>query len=494
MFSFASVKVFLAKQAVKIAPKIGKAWLNSLLGKNKGEVINYRKENSESVICFVHGFNGKPGETFDEFPKLILNDAALDGWDVFSVGYATDMMPTIRLGLWAELPDLNKLSRFLITNVTALLDNYKRIAFVAHSMGGLVVQRAILDLDDNEQKRNRITYLLLYGTPSNGLHKAKFAHWLNPQVNDMAFGSAFIVKLREDWKNKFFGKMPFVFATVAGELDMFVPVESSQDPFASGHATTIGNHIDMVKPDSVNHTSYAILKKTIVNKAPFLQTFTSQALNNLLGDYNAIISALYNQIDVIGRTDFREYIFALEGYKNVEEAIAALEKSNRVQTDTDFIGILGGRYKRKYLSGKLEADKNKAIELYLKGYELSQSKYQLSKSKHDCPQVYYHAINLAFLYLYGEGEREKMTQYAIEALAATTICKDQDKWEIATIAEAYLYLNNLEESKMNYTAAIQKSADDERSVSSMYINAYNACVALDKNDWANEINKLFKRT
>jgi Putative serine esterase (DUF676) len=479
-----SIKIFVAKQAVKIIPKFGKAWLNSLLGNNKGEIISYRNENNSNVICFVHGFNGKPGQTFGEFPELILKDKSLDGWDIFSVGYASDMMPTIRLGLWAELPDIEKLSRLLITNITTLFNNYSRIAFVAHSMGGLVVQRAILDLDIKEQARDRIKYLLLYGTPSNGLNKAKFARWINPQVNDMAFGNPFITKLREDWTQKFSAGMPFVFATVAGELDVFVPVESSQDPFSSGKATTIGNHIDMVKPDSVNHTSYAILKNTIANNAPFLKTYTSGELNNLLGNYAGIITSLQNKLAVIGRREFREYIFALEGYKDVEDAIKTLESSEHVKTNTDFMGILGGRYKRKYLLSKLDVDKNKAIELYQKGFDLS-------KAKIDHEQIYYHAINLAFLYLYGDNDRLRMKEYAIEAKDSAIAANNDDKFEVATIAEAALYLNDFNEANAKYTIAISKSGDDKRFISSMYINAYNACIALDKNDWARDIDNLF---
>jgi hypothetical protein len=63
-------------------------------------------------------------------------------------------------------------------------------------MGGLVVQRALVDNDKTRA-------VILFGTPSGGLRKASpFAFW-KPQLRNMAKDSKFITKLRGDWKNSF---------------------------------------------------------------------------------------------------------------------------------------------------------------------------------------------------------------------------------------------------------------------------------------------------
>jgi hypothetical protein len=207
------------------------------------------------------------------------------------------------------------------------------------------------------------------------------------------------------------------------------------------------------------------LKKTIVTRAPFLQTFSNQELNNKLGNYADIIQSLQDKIDTIDRRGFREYIYALEAHGRLKEAMEAIETSTRFQNDTDFMGILGGRYKRKYLISGFENDKIKSIELYRLGFDQS-------KVKGDHAQIYYHAINLAFLYVYGDNNREEMKKYADEALGGATASNQTDRWELATKAEASLYLNNFDDAKKYYASAIQKAGNDERAISSMYVNTY----------------------
>ena len=66
-----------------------------------------------------------------------------------------------------------------------------------------------------------------------------------------------------------------------------------------------------------------------------------------------------------------------------------------------------------------------------------------------------------------------------------------DYWEVATMAEAYLYLNNFDESKRLYSEAIHKCGKDIRAISSMMINAFYACNSLNKIDWKHILEKIF---
>lgn len=198
----ATIKQIVVKQIVKLLPGLAKGLKNSLLGKKGGNVIYHRPaapsdQRSNNVICLVHGFSGSANDTFGRFPQLIINDSSLAGWDVISVGYASDFMPTFYLGLWAKQPSIAKIAGYIQTLLSTMLAGYARIAFVGHSMGGLALQRAILDC--NPAERDRISHLLLYGSPSNGLHKAALARWYNIQIRDMAFGGAFISQLRNEW-------------------------------------------------------------------------------------------------------------------------------------------------------------------------------------------------------------------------------------------------------------------------------------------------------
>ena len=83
---------------------------------------------------------------------------------------------------------------------------YKRIYFITHSMGGLIVKR-ILNILQSRPSRledlRRIRAVLLISTPSRGAPLADLAKWLsmNPQLKDMqpADCNTFLQGLEDDW-------------------------------------------------------------------------------------------------------------------------------------------------------------------------------------------------------------------------------------------------------------------------------------------------------
>ena len=455
--------------------------LNSVSGGNRGKLISYRSDGNLNIICFVHGFCGDPESTFDPIPQFILKEKELEGWDVLSIGYSTDIMPNIGKGIWASSPDINLIANYLRTNLDILFKHYSRVSLIGHSMGGLVIQRAILNMSDI----NKISHVLFFGTPSAGLKKAWFMRWFKNQIKDMDNEGEFIKSLRKEWTERFTGEYPFRFATIAGESDEFVPIYSSLEPFPEQHRSyTAGNHITMVKPITENDTSFQIIKKVLHSDNNYLKGFDQTELNNLIGKYHEDVNTLGQRLTELDNRGFKKYIFALEGMGKIDVAIKAIEESNAINTNTDLMGILGGRWKRKYL---LEDNVNylsSAIHWYEKALSLSLDKEINS-------QIYYHAINLAFLYLMrNEQDLSESKQMAQLALDHCDKCSNDDYWETATKAEAYLYLNNFDESKRLYFEAIQKCHRDIRAISSMMINAFYACTSLNKIDWKNELNGL----
>jgi len=96
-------------------------------------------------------------------------------------------------------------------------------------MGGLVLQRALLDYKDLLE---RTSHVFLFGTPSAGLRKAGWFKWFKRQVDDLAYNGAFIPKLRTDWEQLWPKEPPPQFWTVAGDSDEFVPASSPLEPFS----------------------------------------------------------------------------------------------------------------------------------------------------------------------------------------------------------------------------------------------------------------------
>jgi Predicted acetyltransferases and hydrolases with the alpha/beta hydrolase fold len=476
----------LSDASIKVAEGVSKIvlgkLLNSVSGGNKGEIVSYRSKGNLNVICFVHGFCGDPRSTFDPIPQFIIKEKELDGWDVLSIGYSTDLMPNIGKGIWTASPDINKIANYLITNLDILSEHYSRVALIGHSMGGLVIQRAILNRPDI----SKISHVLFFGTPSAGLNKAWLMKWFKNQISDMNNKGEFINSLRKEWNDKFIGEYPFRFATVAGELDEFVPTNSSLEPFPEQYRSyTSGNHITMVKPSTENDTSFQIIKKVLHSDHDFLKGFDLSALNNLIGRYHEEVNTLGKRLAELDNRGLKKYIFALEGTGKIDVAINVIEQSDAIKTNTDFMGILGGRWKRKYLLEDNIKYLNHAIQWY-------EEALKISLEKNISNQIYYHAINLAFLYLMRDehdlSECKKIAQLALEHCEKSAF---GDYWEVATKAEAYLYLNNFNESKRLYSEAIQKCGKDIRVMSSMMINAFYACNGLNKTDWKQELEGIF---
>jgi hypothetical protein len=120
-------------------------------------------------------------------------------------------------------------------------------------MGGLVVQRALLD---HRPLAGKISHLFLFGTPSAGLRKAWFGRLLKRQIRDMYAESPFIEKLRRDWTAQLGQGTRFFFRAVGGERDEFVPINSSVEPFPDAVRLVVpGNHVQIVKPDAADHRS-----------------------------------------------------------------------------------------------------------------------------------------------------------------------------------------------------------------------------------------------
>jgi|SRR5215469_9847564 len=136
------------------------------------ELLEHRTSRSNLVaMLFVHGFSGDPTKTWGNFPSLLMGENRLNGWDVYSLGYHTGLSLD-NVGIWRANPGLTSLAGLLATR-TALepLKQYQSLGLIAHSMGGLVVQRAVLD---DTELRTRVGHVLLFGTPSAGLRKASW--------------------------------------------------------------------------------------------------------------------------------------------------------------------------------------------------------------------------------------------------------------------------------------------------------------------------------
>lgn len=444
------------------------------------KLIAYRQvPGYKRAILFIHGFTGSPTETFANIPELLIKEEKLLGFDILSLGYSSSLVPDLTTRFWSADPDLESLTIYFKTIVENQLSNYETIAIVAHSMGGLIAQSGLLKLSEKDFKK--VTNFIMFGTPSGGLEIVNSILFgiLKQQAFNMGSRSEFIVNLRKNWNNRFNDNYPFDFKSVAGSSDHIVKRNSSLLQFHERYRYQIeGNHSTMVKAENENDTQNQCFALIINGLSPF-KTDTlmadSYALNTLLANYKKTVNDLESNVSNLDARGLKKFILALDGLGEEDTAIEILLKHKLIKENTDIMGILAGRYKRNYLyKGNKEADAGGAFRYYQKALNISIEK----EDKH---QIYYHAINMAFLSLMIEDNKVKMKEFAELALSNCDV-NTINIWELATIAESHLYLNNFSEAEKFYKRVKEKTKNQVRIRSSIYINAhfaYNALLGLE---------------
>ena len=432
-------------------------WLLSLVGrwitlsygnsKENSQLFHFRVNGNKRAILFIHGFGGKAHKTWGNFPSLLAKSKALQSSDIYLLGYASNLTLDLA-GIWIADPPIDILANRLITVIQTQLKEYNEIAIIAHSMGGLIVQKALLD--DNELD-NKISHVILFGTPSNGLDKAKPFGVLKRQIRDMGTGSDFINGLRTAWNNKYSKKIPFVFKSIAGEIDEFVLRTSSLYVFPQEYRYVVaGNHSQIAKPDiEKHHESYDVVYSLLTNDGQKWE-FAEQE------EFASIVQRHQNDVFEIDPIEFGKVAMALDGLGRREEAIVILKKRIERQKqehkiETDSIGILAGRIKRKWMQDRKLSDAEEALKLYSEG---------LSLAKDNPPQAYYLGINKAFmLYAMGTAKNSELLKASNDVLGFCKQAEGEENgninfWRLATEGEAYLYLKKYKKALKKYHDAL----------------------------------------
>lgn len=420
---------------------------------DRPDLVIHRDARKDAAILFIHGFGGDPSVTWGNFPEYLASDPRLHEWDVYSLGYHTGLSPDVLRGLWAAQPEIHTLGDQLRTRAgLAPLDGYRALAIVGHSMGGLVVQHALLDGDF----RRRVQHVFLFGTPSAGLRKASvFAFWKR-QLRDMAHDGRFIAGLRKRWADEVGTPPPFLFWPIAGDEDEFVPRTSSVDPFGEPFRIVPGDHLSTVKPRGPDSQSVQMVLQGLTTGTAVEGPLQSARRAVERGDFREVIDRFLPQAEEVDEDTLVVLALALEGAGRGDEAVRVLQARGD-RAGTDVLGTLGGRIKRRWVGQRRQADAELAESLYARGHALA-------SAAGDHAQAYYHAINLAFLTLLHRKDVAKAREWAEDAL---THCAAQEAqagaaggpdhdavWRAATRGEALLIQGRTDPALDAYRQAV----------------------------------------
>jgi pimeloyl-ACP methyl ester carboxylesterase len=430
---------------------------------------SWEREEGNNLLLFLHGFSGESKDTFGKIPTMLQSDSNFDGWAMKALGYAPIVQPKLGKDIWGAILDVDKIAGFLKTSIQNKFRNYDRIAIVAHSLGGLVAQKALLLLDDDS--RDRISHLIMFGTPSNGIAPEVLNKQWNKKYKELNSEGEYIQSLRNEWKETFNHTYPFKLKVAASTEDEYVSLESCHKPFAKEYREFVdAKHLMMVKPKDDKDDAYSLILNTLTGSKFFNQYTNKEEINLTLGKYDAVVKELLPRKEDLDKRGLTQLIFALEGLERKEEVYDILNNHPMAQNNTDLMGIIGGRHKRDYLKTYSYKSSQLSREYYNTALQIS-----IENEVHS--QIYYHAINLAFLSIVTNPDtgKSEMKKYANQALEATNHC-DDDLWKFATVAEANMYLGNFDIAKEYYLKASEGIGVREKI--SMHTNAYAGYVAL----------------
>lgn len=142
------------------------------------------EQRAELVLVFVHGVLGdgmntwKNRDTEAYWPELVKTDSQFQDVDVYVYEYPSPLLNSA--------PSVDEVAAQLHVKLETdgVLD-YPEIAFVAHSMGGIIVRAFLLRADDVAE---RARFLFFLGTPTLGSSVAKIGNLIsgNPQIGQIA--------------------------------------------------------------------------------------------------------------------------------------------------------------------------------------------------------------------------------------------------------------------------------------------------------------------
>jgi hypothetical protein len=285
----------------------------------------------------------------------------------------------------------------------------------------------------------------LFGTPSAGLTRAQFVAFLKPQLGDLAHGSAFITKLRTDWRRRFGHRRPFELLTIAGERDVFVPTSSSLDPFPRRLCAVVpGDHLQIVKPTDRANLSVLMVRDCLLGRGAPSGPRSSANVAVEIRRQQAIVDRLWTHRTDLDPPALVQLAIGLDYVGRRADAVRVLECYGGENIDA--IGTLAGRLKRRWLLERRRPDAERAKQLYARGVALADA-----RSDHE--QAFYQGINLAFMTLAFDRDGAAAAEIARQVIAHCDQAPDAP-WSRATRGEAQLLLRNAAAAIDHYAAAV----------------------------------------
>jgi predicted alpha/beta hydrolase family esterase len=214
------------------------------------------KSGNTQLLIFIHGWNGDPNDTWKKFPELACADPNLSEVDVVVVNYPTFVK---RRNL-----TIDGLAKWVNEEINNIDENqkYKKIAIVAHSMGGLIGREMAIDRKLGDQQS--IGLLVEIGTPHAGADNARMASALgiSKQLTEELMRNSTVLNLLTSQWFSFKQNRPQTFCFTSPQ-DIIVSEQSAWAFCDDETEYPMWGHTEMVKPVDASDSRYVSPMKLI---------------------------------------------------------------------------------------------------------------------------------------------------------------------------------------------------------------------------------------
>ncbi|MER6472235.1 NACHT domain-containing protein [Streptomyces collinus] len=258
-------------------------------------------------VVFVHGFKSSAA-VWDSFVRLIEDDSDLAFVVPFLFEYDTR--------LWQpnpsrQIPSFDTTADNLMEYLENTAGDCERLALVAHSQGGLIVQRYLHRMlgyrGRGQDISRRIRRVILFACPNDGaqfgltlrrilLRKNPQEMQLRPLDEQITDTRAFVLNRVIHAREVSDGSCPISIVVYAGESDNIVTPASARSTFPESFVLP-GQHFSIVQPDSYEHRSYKALKLQLLAAA---DGGARESTQRALDDYCDKIRGRYGFLELAG--------------------------------------------------------------------------------------------------------------------------------------------------------------------------------------------------
>lgn len=219
------------------------------------------------LLLFVHGLGGNAKATWGRFGELVAGDPEFDA--AYDVAYYSFPTNIFYLPWFMEAPSAQRLAEGLGTRLEYAYPSYTDVVLAAHSLGGLIVKRYLVDTVQAGQNV-RVSRAVFFGVPNSGASLATVGsvlQWRHRQLAQLCRNSDFIEALNKEWYAR---DLPARVSCkyVLGGLDRVVAADSARGEYRNFDVATIAekDHFALVKPRDADDLSFLVLRGVALAK------------------------------------------------------------------------------------------------------------------------------------------------------------------------------------------------------------------------------------